>query len=201
MILLLDRGRTRDWRMNKKKILRGRGGIFGNSGWVCIKPAPRGAASFWGLFASAPEETFCPFCCQVRGWVTGWLSNIPSPVGVGLFRVFGFRNSLGVAGFPPPAWVQTLPSLARQGSTPTTIPFWGSNGKILRTTFRVHMRKTDRATLSPQSHGPQMPPPPCPGMHWKGAGYPPPPFRASCLCPATVSLTASASLDDICNRR
>ena len=36
-------------------------------------------------------------------------------------------------------------------------------------------------------------------MYWKGAGVPPP-SRAPRLCPATVSLTASARLNGICNR-
>ena len=41
-----------------------------------------------------------------------------------------------------------------------------------------------------------------PGMHWKGGRYPPPPpSRAPSLCPATVSLTPSASFDGICNRQ
>ena len=52
---------------------------------------------------------------------------------------------------------------------------------------------------------------PSPGMHWRGGGVPPmcnipsgypprPPSRAPSLCPATVSLTPSASLNGICNR-
>ena len=41
------------------------------------------------------------------------------------------------------------------------------------------------------------------GMHWKGGRYapPPPPSRAPSLCPATVPLTPSASLNGICNRQ
>ena len=35
---------------------------------------------------------------------------------------------------------------------------------------------------------------------WGGAP-PPPPSRAPCLCPASVPLTASASLNGICNRQ
>ena len=35
----------------------------------------------------------------------------------------------------------------------------------------------------------------------EGAGVPPPPSRAPSLCPATVSLTPSASLNGICNRQ
>ena len=38
------------------------------------------------------------------------------------------------------------------------------------------------------------------GMHWKGGRSPPPP-RAPSLCPATLSLTPSASLSGICNRQ
>ena len=40
------------------------------------------------------------------------------------------------------------------------------------------------------------------GMHWKGGGLPPPPppSRTPSLRPATASLTASASLNGICNR-
>ena len=42
-----------------------------------------------------------------------------------------------------------------------------------------------------------------PGMHWKGGGGNPPPpnSRAPSLCPATISLTASARLNGICNRQ
>ena len=42
--------------------------------------------------------------------------------------------------------------------------------------------------------------PPSPGMHWKG-GIPPPPSRPPGLCPATVSLAASARFSGICNRQ
>ena len=40
------------------------------------------------------------------------------------------------------------------------------------------------------------------GMHWKRGRLPPPPppSRAPGLCPATVPLTASASLNGVCNR-
>ena len=41
----------------------------------------------------------------------------------------------------------------------------------------------------------------CPGMHCKGGGNPPPPSRAPSLCPATVSLAASAGFNSICNRQ
>ena len=44
-------------------------------------------------------------------------------------------------------------------------------------------------------------PAPAPEMHWKGGGTPTPPYRAPSLCPATVSLTASARLNAICNRQ
>ena len=43
-----------------------------------------------------------------------------------------------------------------------------------------------------------------PGMHWKGGSFTPPPpapSRAPSLCPATVSLTPSASFNGICNRQ
>ena len=38
-------------------------------------------------------------------------------------------------------------------------------------------------------------------MHWKGGSPPPPLSRAPSLCPATVSVTASASFNVICNRQ
>ena len=34
-------------------------------------------------------------------------------------------------------------------------------------------------------------------MHWKGGSPPPPPLSAPSLCPATVSLTPSASLREV----
>ena len=43
--------------------------------------------------------------------------------------------------------------------------------------------------------------PPPPGMHWKRGRHPPPASRAPSLCPATVPLTASASLNGSCNRQ
>ena len=54
-----------------------------------------------------------------------------------------------------------------------------------------------------QSTAQLCPPPPSPGMHWKRGEPPPPPplSRAPSLCPATVPLTASASLNGICNRQ
>ena len=39
------------------------------------------------------------------------------------------------------------------------------------------------------------------GMHCNTERYPPPPSRAPSLCPATVPLTPSASLNGICNRQ
>ena len=42
----------------------------------------------------------------------------------------------------------------------------------------------------------------CPrGMHWKGGRFPPPSSTAPSLCPATASLTPSASFNGICNRQ
>ena len=43
------------------------------------------------------------------------------------------------------------------------------------------------------------PPPPRDAL--EGGRYPPPPFRAPSLCPATVPRTPSAGLDGICNRQ
>ena len=43
-----------------------------------------------------------------------------------------------------------------------------------------------------------LPTAPAPGMHWKGGGGA---SRARSPCPATVSLTPSASLNGICNRQ
>ena len=42
---------------------------------------------------------------------------------------------------------------------------------------------------------------PCGAGIGKGGGNPPPPSRAPSLCPATVPLTPSASLNGICNRQ
>ena len=42
-------------------------------------------------------------------------------------------------------------------------------------------------------------PPPSPGMHWNGERYPS--SRAPSVCLAIVPLTASASLNGVCNRQ
>ena len=73
---------------------------------------------------------------------------------------------------------------------------WGSGGEGRRRSGGSRVAQT-HFTASYQTSSRTSDPPP--QMHWKEA--PAPHFRAPSLCPVTVSLTASASLNSICNRQ
>ena len=85
-------------------------------------------------------------------------------------------------------------------------PDWAGRGRRLcihppdAQTADIHARRS-RHCCPPRPLHRQ---PPCPTTRdaWEGGGVtPPPPSREPCLCPAAVPLTASASLNGICNRR
>ena len=73
------------------------------------------------------------------------------------------------------------------------------SGAVHAAGFSHHVNKCHRESVRPR--GPHRL---WDGMHWKGGRYPPPlppRSRAPSQCPATVSLTTSASLNGICNRQ
>ena len=75
----------------------------------------------------------------------------------------------------------------------------GAKGKLLHSRGNVKgFGATLRQAFVPiHTRGPARTPEE--GMHWKGARYPPLPLQGPSLRPATVPLTPSTSLNDICN--